>query len=296
MDYKRFNLNCMKSIHTLIVDIQALLKTKGWMTEELLAQFSSEISNRLRVQYNEEHSGGLRLSQMGPKCPCQLWHSYHMPEAAEPMPPWAEFKFSFGHIIEAMAITLAKAAGHEVTGEQDELIVDGIKGHRDCVIDGCLVDVKSAASFSFQKFKDGSLAQNDMFGYLDQLDGYLVGSLDDPLVKVKDKAYLLAIDKQLGHCTLYEHHLRKESILQRIKEYKEIVNLPKPPACTCKVIPEGKSGNLKLDTKASYNVYKHCCFPKLRTFLYSSGPSYLTKVVRTPDVVEIDKNGKIIYC
>jgi hypothetical protein len=285
----------MKTIHTLILDIQKLLKTKGWMTEELLAQFSTEISNRLRVQYNEEHSGGLRLSQMGPKCPCQLWHSYHHPELAEPMPPWAEFKFSFGHIIEAMAITLAKASGHEVTGEQDELNVDGIKGHRDCVIDGCLVDVKSTTSFGFKKFQDGSLAQDDAFGYLDQLDGYLVGSANDPLVKVKDRAYLLAVDKQLGHMCLYEHHLREENIRRRIRDYRQIVEEPVAPGCTCGVIADGKSGNLRLDVKASYNPYKFCCKPNLRTFLYASGPVYLTKVVRVPDVTEIDKNGKVVY-
>lgn len=237
----------------------------------------------------------LRLSQMGPKCPCALWYSIHHPELAEPLPPWAEIKYAFGHVIEALAISLAKAAGHTVTGEQDVLTVDGIAGHRDCVIDGCIVDVKSASSFSFSKFKDGSISQNDSFGYLDQLDGYLVGSLLDPLVTVKDKAYLLAIDKQLGHVALYEHNIREERIRDRIRECKRIVGLPTPPPCTCSIVPDGKSGNLKLDTIASYNNFKYCCQPLLRTFLYSDGPRYLTKVVRVPDVPEINREGKIIH-
>lgn len=234
---------------------------------------------------------------MGPRCPRSLWYSIHHPEQAEPIPAWVEVKFSFGHILEALAITLAKASGHEVTGEQDELVLDGVKGHRDCVIDGCIVDVKSAASRSFQKFKDKSIWKNDTFGYLDQLDGYLVASLNDPLVKVKDKAYLFAIDKQLGHMCLYEHHLRESSIRARVRDYKSIVERDMPPACTCGTIPDGKAGNVILDTRASYNNFKFACFPNLRTFLYADGPRYFTKVVKRPaeHIVEIDRNGKMVY-
>lgn len=286
----------MSHISTLIPDIQQLLKRKdGWFHEELSRDLSEDIALRLRVQLNDSaRTPTLRLSQMGPRCPCALWHSIHTPEMAEPLPPWAELKYSFGHILEALAVVLAKAAGHQVEGEQDALVVDGITGHRDCVIDGCIVDVKSTSSYSFQKFKDGSLGQNDTFGYLDQLDGYLVGSLDDPIVKVKDRAYLLAIDKQLGHMVLYEHRLRESSIRERIKHYREIVARPTAPTCTCKSIPDGKSGNYKLDVKASYNSFKHCCFPNLRTFLYADGPRYFTRVERKPDVPEIDRHGNII--
>jgi hypothetical protein len=158
-----------------------------------------------------------------------------------------------------------------------------------------VVDVKSASSLSFKKFKEKRLAQDDPFGYLDQLDGYLVGSSQDPLVRIKDKGYLLAIDKQLGHMVLYEHRLRERNIRERIAKYKAIVALRNPPGCTCQTIEDGKSGNVKLDTKASYNVFKHSCFPNLRTFLYADGPRYLTKVIRKPDVPEIDKEGNIVY-
>lgn len=237
----------------------------------------------------------LRLSQMGPRCPCALWHSIHKPEAAEALPPWAEVKYSFGHIVEALAIVLAKAAGHEVTGEQDELTVDGVVGHRDCVIDGCVVDVKSCSSRAFSKFKDRSFKEDDSFGYLDQLDGYVVGSVLDSLVTVKDQGYIWAIDKQRGHMVLYEHTIREHSIHNRIAEYKRIVGRNTAPDCTCKTVPDGKSGNIKLGTTASYSAYKHCCFPALRTFLYATGPIYLTTVVRKPDVPEIDKYGQIVY-
>lgn len=285
----------MKTIHTLIPDIQELLKTKGWFTGSIPNEFSAEISTRLTGQFNrQENKPTLRLSQMGDRCPCELWHMINKPHLAEPLPAWAEMKFSFGHTIEGLAIALAKAAGHEVVGEQDEVQLDGVVGHRDCIIDGCLVDVKSAATLSFQKFKDGSIKDNDPFGYLSQLDGYLAASANDPALRVKDKGYLLAIDKQLGHMCLYEHRLREDHIRKRIASYKDIVALPSPPACTCSSVKDGESGNLKLDTKASYNLYKYCCKPHIRTFLYSGGIRYLTKVVRTPNVPEINKDGKII--
>lgn len=267
----------MKTIDTLIVDVYELLRT-----------YNGELTVKARVG-SDDRAPSLRLSRLGPCCPKALWYSIHHPELAEPLPSQAIFKYSYGHAIENLAIQLAKLAGHTVTGEQDELIVDGIKGHRDCVIDGCVVDVKSTTSIGFQKFKDKSLLEKDDFGYLDQLDGYLVGSLSDPLVTVKDKGYLWAIDKNLGHMCLYDHTIRERSIRDRIADYKRFVGSDVPPGCTCGTVPDGKSGNVRLDTKASYSAFKYTCFPNLRTFIYANGPTYLTKVVRTPDVPEIGR-------
>ena len=286
----------MPHIDTLLKDIQQLLKTNDWFTDEIKQDFSGEVGRRLQEQFSPpERAPILRLSKMGRGCPKALWHSIHTPEKAEELPPWARFKYAYGHIIEALAICLAKASGHTVEGEQDHVSVDGISGHRDCVIDGCVVDVKSTSSRGFQKFRDRSLKEDDSFGYLDQLDGYLVGSFEDPIVTVKDTGYLWAIDKTLGHMVLYEHTKREDSIRGRIRDLKRIVSLETPPACTCETIPEGKSGNIRLGTVAGYSAYKHCCFPHLRTFLYSSGPVYLTKVVRKPDVPEVNEHGQVVY-
>ena len=283
----------MHSINQLIPDIYSYIGGEHGLAEA--PDMGASIANALSKSFSRQDRRGLRLSGLGPKCPKALWHSVHTPELAEPLPPYARIKYGYGHIIEALVIGLAKASGHIVTGEQDELSVDGVTGHRDCVIDGCVVDVKSSSSRSFQKFKDKTIAQDDPFGYLDQIDAYVVGSADDPLVTVKDRGYLLAVDKTLGHLTLYEHRIRREHILQRIELYRRIVSSTTPPVCTCGTVAEGKSGNIKLDTKASYSPYKFCCFPNLRIFLYASGPVFLTKVVRVPDVTEVDKHGKIVY-
>ena len=284
------------NIQTLIQDIYKVVgKEENWLTSDIATQFTSELTLKLQGSFTPQTRTGLRLSGLGAKCPSQLWHSIHTPLAAEPLPPWARIKYTYGHILEALVIAMAKAAGHDVTGEQDVVSVDGVVGHRDCVIDGNIVDVKSASSRAFQKFKDGSIASQDSFGYLDQLDGYIVGSLGDPLVTNKTSGFLLAIDKQLGHMCLYEHTAREESIRKRIRDYRDVISLDSPPKCTCEEVPDGKSGNYRLGITASYNAFKYECNPRIRTFLYADGPRYLTRVVRKPDVREVDKYGRTVY-
>ena len=289
-----------KSIHTLIKDIYSLVGGPDGviLPPNLGTNVQDAVASSLGPR---EPRRALRLSQLGPRCPRALWYSVNHPELEEQLPPYARIKYAYGHIIEHLVIGLAKAAGHTVEGEQDAINVDGVLGHRDCIIDGCLVDVKSASSRGFLKFSQGTIAEDDPFGYLDQIDAYVLGSVDDPRVLVKDRGYLLAVDKTLGHLALYEHVIRPRQLTERIQLYREIVSQPHEPRCSCGVVKDGESGNLKLDTKASYSSYKHCCFPTLRTFLYSDGPRYLTKVVRRPQradgsfITEVDRFGKIVY-
>lgn len=283
----------MKSIHTLVPDIQELLKTDGWFTDEL----AQHLSKLLQFQLNRREGDkvGLTISRLGTHCPKALWHSVHTPELAQPLRPNVKLIFKYGNIIEELAICLAKAAGHTVEGEQDEVSAGGVTGHWDAIVDGCVVDFKSANSFGIQKFKKGTLAQEDLFGYLEQLDGYLYAGLSDPRVRVKDRGYFLAIDKELGHMVLYEHKFRQDHILGRIKSCQTIVALPEPPRCQCGTKPYGASGNIELDTRASYSPFKHVCFPDLRTFLYAGEkPVYLSRVVRLPKehIIEVDKYGR----
>ncbi len=277
-------------INTLLTDVNRVIQQEGWEHALLERGLDQEISLRLQGSAaRSSRKAQLSLSQMGPRCPRALWYSVHRPDLAEPLPPAARFKYTYGHLIEALAIVLAREAGHQVEGEQDEVSVDGVTGHRDCVIDGAVVDVKSTSSLGFLKFKNQTIAQDDPFGYLEQIDGYVVGSYDDPIVTVKDRGYLWAIDKTLGKMVLYEHRIREDRIRERIRTYRKIVggNYGNPPQCECGTRPEGKSGNIALDVRASYSLYKHCCFPQLRTFIYSDGPRYLTHVERLPDVPEI---------
>ena len=59
--------------------------------------------------------------------------------------------FLFGDIVEEVVLFLARAAGHEVTDEQKEIEINGVRGHIDGRVDGLPVDVKSASSYSYRK-------------------------------------------------------------------------------------------------------------------------------------------------
>lgn len=284
----------MSSIYTLEADIKCLLDTKGWMTDSLAKELGDGVAKRVQAQFAQDQKApSLRLSQMGPRCPKALWHSIHTPDEAEPLAPWTNNKFTLGHFWETYALVLCKAAGHEVEGEQHEFILDGVKGHCDAIVDGCLVDFKSSSSRQFSKYKAKTLEQDDPFGYLDQLDGYVVAGREDPILRVKDRGFIVAIDKQMGHFNVYEH-LTRESIRHRVAEYKAIVKRTSPPDCTCETTPYGVSGNIKLGTRASYSAYKWSCFPGLRCFLSSAGPIFLARTIRTPEMIEVDKLGNIV--
>src|ERR1044072_7628638 len=148
-----------KTIHTIVDDIYDTLRNKELTrTNEITSRFAENLSKRLQAQAEERSDHGrLRLSGMGIKCPCALWYSLHHPELADAYKPWELNKFFYGHMLEEWIISLAKASGHEVVGEQDEIILDDVTGHRDCIIDGCVVDVKSATSRGLQKFKDRTI-------------------------------------------------------------------------------------------------------------------------------------------
>lgn len=72
-----------------------------------------------------------------------------------------QIKFLYGHILEELLLMLVRMSGHKVTDEQKEVVVDGIKGHIDCKIDGEVVDIKSASGFAFSKFSKGILPEDD---------------------------------------------------------------------------------------------------------------------------------------
>lgn len=149
------------------------------------------------------------------------------------------------------------------------------------------MDVKSASSRSFDKFVNGLDNLNDPFGYLVQLNSYLEGGKDDDLVKEKDRAAFLAIDKTLGKITLDIQSKNEVDYQQLVEETREMLAQASPPPRPYPDIPDGKSGNMKLGTVCGYCEFKYKCWPNLRTFTYSNGPKYFTRVEREPEVPEV---------
>lgn len=279
-------------IDTLVKDIEeTLLNGSTLVTDELCNKYGYLFAELLKTRFKgprQPREGTLRMSNIGKPCERQLYYSVNNQKEAEPLRPEAHMKFAFGDLIELLLLFLSEAAGHEVTGTQDTQEIQGIKGHRDAVIDGTVVDVKSASTYSFKKFAEGTLSENDSFGYCDQIQSYLHAGQTDDKVRDKDRAAFLVADKTLGHICL-DIHEKKNVPYEKIYEHKKsMVASETPPAKGFEPVPEGKSGNLALGVNCSYCEFRRKCWPDSQTYLYSTGPKHLVKVVREPNVPKLD--------
>lgn len=279
-----------KTIETLVEDINCLLEhgfPQGEVPEELCEEYGKQFAELLKTRLVREAKTGLRMSNIGKPCERQLYYDINSPELGEKLRPETYAKFLFGDMVELLLLFLAEASGHKVEGTQDTQEISGIKGHRDAVIDGMVIDVKSASTYSFNRFKNGELAENDSFGYIGQIQSYLYAAQDDPIVTEKDRAGFLVFDKTLGHICLDIHEKDGKDYEEFFESKKKMVNQPDPPERAFEPEPDGKSGNLKLGVNCSYCSFNSICWPEARTFLYYNGPRKLVKVVSEPRVPEI---------
>ncbi len=283
----------MKTIKTLIPDIIDLFNPKTTHDVDIKSfeKFADGLYQVFTKQFkarDDKREPELYMSNVGRKCKRQLWYMMNRPFLATKLRPETYMKFLFGDIYEALLLFLAREAGHTVEGEQDSMVIANVRGRRDAIIDGHLVDVKSASSRSFDKFNDGKLAEgDDPFGYIDQLNLYLHSGETDPLVKDKSNASFFVVDKQMGKLALSTIPKNSKDYPKEITELREIIAKDTPPDRPFVAVPDGKSGNMKLGVNCSYCDFNKTCWPGLRTFIYSNGPRYLTNVERTPDVPEL---------
>ena len=283
----------MKTIDTLVQDIeQTIFGHNGW--DKTLGDFmANNISTMAEQRFAkpQEPRGYLSLSALGTQCERKLWYKINKTNQAEPLSAATLLKFFYGDIIEELVLTIAAVSGHSVTGMQDRMDVHGIKGHRDAVIDGMTVDVKSASPFAFKKFKEGNLREDDPFGYISQLSSYVYAAKDDPKVTNKTQGAFLVIDKVNGNVCLdvYDFTEEMQDKEKEVAHLKEMVSLPEPPARAFKPVPQSPknpNGNKKLPMACSYCDFKKECYPNLRKFIYSDKPLFLTEVVKKPMVAE----------
>lgn len=276
-----------KRIDTIVEDIYGVLEEGLDLSDEETEKIGKKLGEAVRHSLKRQRGGTLRMSSIGQPCNRKIYYAVNTPEDAEPMSGATYMKFLTGHLLEEALLFLAEKAGHTVEGEQDEVEIEGIKGHRDCVIDGVTIDVKSASTYSFKKFEDHGLADNDPFGYIDQIQSYLHCGQVDPIVTDKERCGFLVVDKTLGNICL-DIHKKRPFPIEKIYQYKkDMVSRDTPPARGFNPEPEGKSGNMKLPMNCSYCDFKKKCHPDLRTFLYARGPVFLTTVKKEPDVPEM---------
>jgi hypothetical protein len=280
-----------KNLSTLVNDIYDTVSDlnigEKQIPDELLADVTAGIGNAI-IEWatpRDRSNSVLRMSSIG-KPSRQL---YYADKYKESSPPDAAtlIKFLYGHILEELLLFLVKLAGHEVTDQQKEVNVKNIKGHMDCKIDGEVVDVKSASGFSFKKFQNGTLRENDPFGYMYQLAGY------EKAEGTNDGGFL-AINKESGEVALYQpEELDKPNVESRIDDLIEMFSIQQIPDKCYQPIPAGTKGNMKLPMGCVYCPHKIECHSDtnngkgLRMFKYAKGIEYLTSVRSLPRVEEI---------
>ena len=282
----------MKKIDTLVEDINKLFTSEDPPIPEkevdaLIDTFAVSIKEHLKTFLYEQprRNSNLRLSVIG-RPDRQLWYDINQPNE-KPLSSSLRIKFLYGYLLEELLILLSSASGHKVTHQQREVTVAGIKGHQDCMIDDFLIDCKSASWRSFQKFKNNTLSEDDPFGYIAQMSAYAEAN-------GVDEGGFLVIDKQSGElCLSKVNSLEMINATKRITHLKKIVKDKTAPSKCFDDLPEGKSGNRKLDMRCVFCSHKSKCWSDanggkgLRIFQYERGKKYLTQVKREPNVTEI---------
>jgi len=272
----------------VIDDVYKLIKEpSGKISDEWCEKLGKDIAGMLKnrlLQREEQYN--LRLSSLG-QGDRKLWYSVREETPKEEFTADTLLKFLYGDVIELIYIGLIEASGHEVTCEQEEVELNGIKGHIDCLVDGKLVDIKSASTFSFQKFQKEELQGNDPFGYYAQLACYSDA-------KGVEAAGWFVMDKQMGKlCFSRAFEAYLPNMGDRSLYVKSMVERESEPEHCALPVPDGKSGNMKLPTICSYCSFKKHCWRNsnggqgLRTFIYSTGARFLTNVTKIPNVTEV---------
>jgi len=284
-----------KKLNNLVEDIYNVLDslTEGNelnISEEMFEEFGKDMTDALRhwaTPQNVEGKPVLRMSNVG-RPERRLWFDTHtQSDTTEKLQPSTQIKFLYGHLLEVLMLFFVKLSGHKLTSQQKEITVSGIKGHMDCMIDGEVVDVKTASGYSFKKFKEGTLAEDDAFGYLSQLAGY------EAAEKTNSGGFLV-MNKETGELTMFvPDDMDKPNIKSKIKKVKNIIASDSPPDFCYQPIPEGKAGNMKVARGCSWCPHKFECHKDandgqgLRVFNYAKGPVYFTKIVSEPNVEEV---------
>ena len=274
-------------ISTLLEDIGDRLEEGKLPEETNLALFLDELKevmeNFFVEESNRDSTGKLRLSAVGRE-DRKLWYDFNG-YAKEKLNTSQRIRFCLGHILESFVLLLTREAGHTVEDCQKEVSVEKVKGHIDCIIDGELVDVKSASPYGFKKFVDGSIITGeDPFGYMYQLSSY-------GAALGKKKGYFLSIDKSGGNLNLLEVPLNNVDPAERISYLKDTLPESDPPD-RCYPEVEEASGNKRIGFNCKYCDYKVECWKDsnkgqgLRKYNYAKGPEYFTHVQKEPRVEE----------
>ena len=284
----------MKNLDNLVEDIYSKLSVLGDgkpldVSEKDIDALGESIKEVLHHWANPSprSSDMLRMSNIG-KPTRQLWYDIKSEnESTESLPAPVFIKFLYGHILEEVLLFLVKLSGHKVGNQQKEVSGIWYKRTHGLYYRWRSSRCKDCFWFCFRKFKDGTLAEQDTFGYLPQLAGY-------EEAEGTKKGGFLAINKETGELALFRpSEFDKPNIKKKIRDVKKAIKLDKPPQRCYNPEPEGSSGNMKLPKECVYCRHKFECHSDandglgLRVFKYSRGYSYLTQTPKPPKVSEV---------
>jgi hypothetical protein len=287
-----------KSLLTVPEDVYHLLSRDSTGVAGVDSTVGTDILFHVNKAIESTHKpreiGKLWASDIGKECDLFTNLSFHNEEEKEKLAGHVHYKFLYGNVIEELTLHLVKEAGHTVTDQQERIEVEVSKGWKvsgkiDGLIDGVLMDVKSASTFGFNRYaKEGVTQANDTFGYRYQLAFYYYYG---PAHWAKHPPKFLFVDKGLGHIAVVDCELPTMDELQaKMAQKIQAITAATPPG-RLSPVPEGAKGNMKLGLTCSYCDFKKKCWPDLRTFIYSRGPTFLTTVKSLPNVYEATNDG-----
>jgi hypothetical protein len=289
-----------KTNKTLVKDLLNVLDSKSSFVAdpEDIATLVDNLGFQV-IKAQQEHTKVrdekvIYASEVGEPCHRKLWYKIHYPEKGEYLTETTRLKFLYGDVLEEVLLYLARVSGHEVSHQQASIVEefdDGwqVRGRIDAVIDGEIVDVKTASPYGYTKMVvDGLTRENDSFGYSGQLGFYQRNKDQLVGVQIGNDPKFLVMDKQNGNVGL-AHPVPGDVDIEAIKdEVKDNTLIPdrgfKPDSWT--------NGNEKLCVNCSYCAFKKDCWPGLRVFSYARGPVFATKVAKVPKNNEITIHWK----
>jgi hypothetical protein len=243
------------------------------MSDEVLDEAAKAFRDALDRQFNSKPKDfTLRMSNLGrPTCALQKEKAKAPKETS---PYHHVMKMVIGDITEVAAIAILKAANVGVTSTQSKVNLDvagrNILGTLDLTVDegygDGLWDIKTASPWSFKnKFSVGfkAVAENDDFGYVDQLVGYSKGKNLPP------RGWIV-IEKSTGEWAVVEFpdNFDYKPSLNRMMKTVETVDSSAPfKRCfedAKETFYKKETGNRILGHACSWCNYKWDCWPGLQ--------------------------------
>jgi len=245
--------------------LQEASKGNVTISQQTATKIGEDVRDAVIRQFdnNQRRTFRLRMSNIG-KPYCQLWFEKNKPDEALPRPNTFAIAMLIGDIVEAVLKGLMTEAGIEY-GDSDNVVLDietgKISGSYDMVLDGAVVDIKSASDWSYKnKFESyESLKNSDAFGYVGQLAGYAKAAGLLP-------GGWLVLNKSTGDFKYVPAELDIDTELTKLKETHDKLEKNEFERCfepIAETFNRKETGNTILPKECSFCDFRKSCWPNL---------------------------------